>query len=236
MYKRILWALLSLAIVPVLAVAQSNLTAKANSGAVKSAASPETDRVRDGFNGPVRRVRTEVAKLSTFSGKAEEGKLVLLETAEYDLNGAKTQNQYFPVSGALTGRELYKYDDKGNISEMTLLNTDGSLVSREIYRYEFDGIGNWVQMTTSVTVVENGKIGFEPSEVTYRTIFYYLDAAMAKLLDPISAPAKVEDGKTVNAPADRVTSAASLPPQISTAKLQLTSVQFPRISFVGTSL
>ena len=48
---------------------------------------------------------------------------MLLETAEYDVKGVKTQNQYFPVSGAtLTGREVYKYDDKGNISEMTLLN------------------------------------------------------------------------------------------------------------------
>ena len=40
---------------------------------------------------------------------------------------------------------------------------DGSLLSKEVYKYEFDTIGNWVRMTTSVAVVENGKIGFEPT-------------------------------------------------------------------------
>jgi len=107
----------------------------------------------------------------------------VLETAEYDLKGSKTQNQYFPVAGGtLTGREVYKYDEKGNISEMTLVSADGSLVSKEVYKYEYDSVGNWVKMTTSVAVVENGKIGFEPSEMTYRTIFYYLDASMARML------------------------------------------------------
>jgi len=103
--------------------------------------------------GPVRRVRTEVVKVSNASGKlVEDNKRVLLETAEYDVKGAKTQNQYFPVTGAaLTGRETYKYDEKGNISEMTLLNTDGSLLSKEVYKYEFDSIGNWVKMTTAVS-------------------------------------------------------------------------------------
>ena len=36
-------------------------------------------------------------------------------------------------------------------------------------------------MTTSVAIVENGHVAFEPTEVTYRTIFYYLDATMAKM-------------------------------------------------------
>ena len=110
---------------------------------------------------------------------------MLLETAEYDIKGAKTQNQYFPIAGAtLTGREVYKYDEKGNISEMTLLGTDGSLISKEVYKYEYDSVGNWTKMTTSVAVVENGKINFEPTELTYRTIFYYLDEKMARMLEP----------------------------------------------------
>src|SRR6185436_4081586 len=83
-----------------------------------------------------------------------------------------------------TGRENYKYDDKGNISEMTLLNSDGSLLSKEVYKYEFDSIGNWVKMITSIAVVENQKIEFDPTEITYRTIFYYLDASMAKMVQP----------------------------------------------------
>jgi len=36
---------------------------------------------------------------------------------------------------------------------MTMLNADGSLLSKEVYKYEFDSIGNWVKMTTSVAVV-----------------------------------------------------------------------------------
>lgn len=223
---RIICACLSLMTCAFLANGQTNLTAKANlQPASVDGANSDSDRARDGLVGPVRRVRTEVAKLSNASGKSiEDSKRVLLETAEYDVKGVKTQNQYFPVSGAtLTGREVYKYDDKGNISEMTLVNADGSLLSKEVYKYEFDGMGNWVKMTTSVAVVENGKVEFEPTEVTYRTIFYYLDASMAKMLEPAgnnsqpaSKPNPVNDSRQV----------ASLPPpQTSAAKLTNLSMQ-----------
>lgn len=213
MYKLVVSAVLSLTIIAINAEAQSNLTARAtNVAAASSKSNTETDRGRDGFTGPVRRVRTEVAKLSNVAGKVEEGKRAVLETAEYDVNGVKTQNQYFPVSSSsLTGREVYKYDDKGNISEMTLMNKDGSLLSREVYRYEFDSVGNWVKMITSVLVIDNGKIEFEPTEVTYRTIFYYLDSSTAKLVLP--------DGSAV------VETRAALPPQISLDKLKTSSVQ-----------
>src|SRR5262245_33270236 len=186
-------ACLLLLMIALIASGQTGLSAKANNlqPAPADGSGGDSDRSRDGLTGPVRRVRTEVVKLSTVAGKSvEDSKRVLLETAEYDVKGVKTQNQYFPISGsALTGREVYKYDDKGNISEMTLLNADGSLLSKEVYKYEFDSIGNWVKMTTSVAVVGNGKIEFEPTEVTYRTIFYYLDASMAKMLEPGNSPA-----------------------------------------------
>src|ERR1700682_707696 len=188
---RIISAGFLLSVLVSVAVGQNRLTAKANALQPEPAnvdgSGSESDRARDGLLGPVRRVRTEVVKLLAAGGKTvEDSKHVLLETAEYNLKGVKTQNQYFPIEGAtLTGREVYKYDDKGNISEMTLVNADGSLVSKEVYKYEFDSLGNWVKMTTSVAVVENGKIAFEPTEVTYRTIFYYLDAAiMAKMAEP----------------------------------------------------
>src|SRR5438309_6279342 len=80
---------------------------------------------------------------------------------------------------------------------MTLVNADGSLVSKEVYKYDYDSMGNWVKMTTSVAVVENGRVGFEPTEVTYRTIFYYLDATMAKMLQASSAsPSTASVAKT----------------------------------------
>ena len=166
---------------------QSNLSAKANIAKPVPRVAEESDRVRDGLSGPVRRVRTEVVKLSNESGKLLEGKHAVLEVVAYDIKGHKIENQYFPIAGAnLTGKEVYKYDDKGNISEMTLLNADGSLMSKEIYKYEFDFAGNWNKMTTAVAVIEGGKMSFEPTEVTYRSIMYYLDENMMKMAQPAS--------------------------------------------------
>jgi TonB family protein len=166
--------------------AQSNLTAKANALPAPSAsAAVESDRTRDGLVGPVRRVRTEIAKLSNENGRLLEGKHAVLEVMAYDIKGNKIENQYFPIAGGnLTGKEVYKYDEKGNISEMTLVNDDGSLLSKEVYRYEFDFAGNWNKMTTSVAVVESGRMSFEPTEITYRSIMYYLDENMIRMAQP----------------------------------------------------
>lgn len=171
-------------------LAQSKLAAKANSFQPPTTRAPvESDRIRDGLVGPVRRVRTEVVKLASASGRIVEGKRALLEVVAYDIKGNKVENQYFPVTGGtLTGKEVYKYDDKGNISEMTLLHDDGALLSREIYKYEFDFAGNWNKMTTSVAVVDGGRFTFEPTEVTYRAIMYYLDENMVKMAQPAAQP------------------------------------------------
>lgn len=149
----------------------------------------ETDRERDGLVGPVRRVRTETVKLTNKGGKIVEGQRAVMEVVAYDIKGVKIENAYFPVPGAaLTGKEVYKYDDKGNIVEMTLLNTDGSLLSKEVYTYEFDNFGNWTKMTTSVALIEGGKLSYEPTEATYRMISYYLDeATLAKMSQPAAA-------------------------------------------------
>jgi TonB family protein len=170
--------------------AQSGLTAKAKSFQPQQASVlVESDRIKDGLIGPVRRVRTEVVKLASVDGRLVEGKRALLEVVAYDIKGNKVENQYFPVAGGtITGKEVYKYDDKGNISEMTLLNDDGSLESRETYKYEFDFAGNWNKMTASVAVVDGGKFTFEPTEITYRAIMYYLDENMVKMAQPAARP------------------------------------------------
>ena len=171
-------------------MAQSNLSAKVNTLQPRSSSTVESDRVKDGLVGPVRRVRTEVVKLMAAEGRIVEGKRSLLELVAYDLRGNKVENQYFPVAGAtLTGKETYKYDEKGNISEMILLNADGSLMSKETYKYEFDFAGNWNKMTTSVAVVDSGRMTFEPSEITYRSIMYYLDENMVKMATAPATPA-----------------------------------------------
>ena len=182
MFNRLCLITLCLMGLSAAASAQTNLTAKAGS-APATAPVAETDRSRDGLIGPVRRVRTEVAKLLSADG--QEGKHQIVELVAYDIKGAKIENQYFPVAGAtLTGKEVYKYDEKGNISEMTLLNPDGTLLSKEIYKYEFDFLGNWSKMTTSVAVVDSRGINFEPTEVTYRSIMYYLDENMVRMVTP----------------------------------------------------
>ena len=200
-----LFSALALAAFSANAQAQSNLTAKSAASQPVPTASLETDRIRDGLTGPVRRVRTEVVKLSNETGKVAEGKRAVLEVVSYDLKGSKVENQYFPIAGAnLTGKEVYKYDDKGNISEMTLLNADVSLLSKEVYKYEFDFAGNWNKMTTSVAVIEGGKMSFEPTEITYRSIMYYLDENMMKMAQPASQPATppaVQPNALASAPA-----------------------------------
>ena len=68
-----------------------------------------------------------------------------------------------------------------------MLNPDGTLMSKEIYKYEFDFAGNWNKMTTSVAMVDARGITFEPTEVTYRSIMYYLDENMVKMVTPGAA-------------------------------------------------
>lgn len=210
MSNRLSYLTLALLLFAASASAQTNVTAKAgNAPAVNTAV--ETDRSRDGLIGPVRRVRTEIAKLVMTDGRQAEAKHVLVELAAYDVKGNKTENQYFPIAGGstLTGKEVYKYDEKGNISEMTLLNPDGSLLSKETYKYEFDFLGNWNKMTTSVAVVDGRGITFEPTEITYRSIMYYLDENMLKTMSgtPAAAPQPAP-------PANANTAANTTPPPV----------------------
>ncbi len=210
MFNRLCLVTLCLMGLSAAASAQSNLTAKAGSGPA-TAPAVESDRSRDGLIGPVRRVRTEVAKLLSANGNQQEDKHQVVEITAYDIKGNKIENQYFPMAGAtLTGKEVYKYDEKGNISEMTLLNPDGTLLSKEMYKYEFDFLGNWSKMTTSVAVVDAKGITFEPTEVTYRSIMYYLDENMVKMVTPGAAttPAPVA-APPVNKPAESKPAAGS---------------------------
>jgi TonB family protein len=193
-------------------LAQSNIAAKANGIPTKPASNTaESDRVKDGLAGPVRRIRTEIAKLASNAGKTSEEKHVVLEVASYDMKGTKTENQYFPVAGStLTGKEVYKYDEKGNISEMTVLTDSGSLLSKEIYKYDYDSVGNWTRMTTSVAVIEGGKVTFEPTEVTYRSIMYYLDENMLKMAQPATGVAAAPASST-NSPSNVASSDVKTP-------------------------
>src|SRR4051794_37412025 len=105
MSNRLCFITLCLLVLSSAASAQSTLTAKAGS-APATAPVVESDRSRDGLIGPVRRVRPEVAKLSTVDGRQTEAKPVVVEMAAYDIKGNKIENQYFPLAGGnLTGKE-----------------------------------------------------------------------------------------------------------------------------------
>src|SRR6185503_12425474 len=200
------------------ASAQSPLTAKAGSAPAVSPA-VESDRSRDGLTGPVRRVRTEIAKLLTANGTQSEAQHKLVEVVAYDIKGNKIENQYFPIAGAtLTGKEVYKYDEKGNISEMTMLNPDGTLLSKETYKYEFDFLGNWSKMTTSVAMVDSRGITFEPTEVTYRSIMYYLDENMVKMVTPGSTTPSAATNPPPTAPVAAAPAPVSKPESKTTGK------------------
>jgi Flp pilus assembly protein TadD len=146
-------------------------------GTPVSAPAEDNNRVQDGLNGPVRRVRLETAKILLKEGKAVEGPRQLRGMATYDPRGRKIDTVAYPIEGdSLTGKEQYRYDEKGNIIEMVVRDVDGSVLSKETYKYEFDPLGNWKKMTTSVALYENGTVSYEPIEVSYRTIAYYYGA------------------------------------------------------------
>ena len=147
-----------------------------------------SDRETDGLSGPVNRVRTEVARLSLDSGRLVEEPRELLELTSYDVKGKRVDNSYYLVSReSQVGREEYAYDDRGNVRETTRRDDGGRILSKEVYAYEYDALGNWVKMVASAVVYEGGRVTQQPTEVTYRTINYYFDQAIAQIVE--SAPA-----------------------------------------------
>lgn len=196
--RSILLALISCTVV--LTPIQSALAQEKHITKPAAVAGETTDRDQDGLNGPVRRVRVEIAKVTVKDGNFIEGPRVLRETSTYDPKGKKIDTVAHPVEGTtLPGKEEYRYDDKGNIVEMILRGEDGSILSKESYTYELDEIGNWKKMTSSVAIYENGKLVYEPVEVTYRTISYYFGQAVDKLVaagnKPDPASVKTADTK-----------------------------------------
>jgi TonB family protein len=175
----------------------------------KTATTEQSDRERDGLLGPVRRVTIESSKITFKNGEGVEGSKVLRAVTTYDVNGKKIDSVAHPVEGtAVAGKEQYKYDAKGNIVEMQLRGPDGGILSKETYAYKFDELGNWKQMTTSITVFQDGKIGEEPIEVTYRTITYFYNQEVARVASGASPR------QTTTAPTKSTTSVAMKPPQV----------------------
>ncbi|MFN2596104.1 MAG: hypothetical protein ABR563_02835 [Pyrinomonadaceae bacterium] len=134
----------------------------------------DSTRERDGLKGPVRRVETEVARVERRGGALVEKSRSVLERTLYDEMGRRAENETYPVVSAPSGREFHSYDAQGNLSETVVRDARGATLSRAAYAYEFDSFGNWVKMTASLAVVGEGRIEYEPFEITKRRITYYL--------------------------------------------------------------
>lgn len=157
----------------------------------------DSTKEQDGLLGSVRRVKTETAKIELKDGRPVEGQTQLVEITTYGIKGNRVENSSYVIETGPVGKEEYKYDERGNITEMTVRDDHGSILSREAYTYEFDKLGNWTRMVTSLVVFENGELKREPTEVTYRTVTYYFDDTVAKIVDE----PKTEEPKVTNAPA-----------------------------------
>jgi len=141
----------------------------------------DSTKEQDGLLGSVRRVRTETAKIELKDGRPIEGPPELVEITTYGIKGNRIENTSYPLKDGVVGKEEYKYDERGNITEMTVRDERGAILSREAYSYEFDKLGNWTKMVTSLVVFENGELKREPIEVTHRTVTYYYDDTVAKI-------------------------------------------------------
>ena len=156
----------------------------------------DSTKEQDGLVGSVRRVKTETAKIELKDGRPVEGLPQLVEITTYGIKGNRVENTSYPIEVGPVGKEEYKYDERGNITEMTVRDDHGAIVSRETYSYELDKFGNWTKMVTSLVVFENGELKREPVGVTNRTITYYFDDTVAKIVEE----PKVEEPTVPNAP------------------------------------
>ncbi|MCA1567719.1 MAG: hypothetical protein LC803_19150 [Acidobacteria bacterium] len=150
-----------------------------------------SNRAKDGLRGPVRRLRTEVARVKFNTNGPVEGERTLLELTVYEISGKRIDNKTYPVVNSPIGQETYDYDEAGRLLRTTVRNEQGVVLSRTEYSYEFDAAGNWVKMISSVVVSESGQQRLEPVEVAYRTITYYPG-------DDAGAPAVVEENASLS--------------------------------------
>ena len=161
----------------------------------------DSTKEQDGLLGSVRRIKTETARIEFKDGRPVEGPSQLVEITTYGIKGNRIENTSYPIGGGVVGKEEYKYDERGNITEMTVRDNRGSILSREAYNYEFDKFGNWTKMLTSLVVFENGELKREPVEVTYRTVTYYYDDTVAKIIEEPKPPVEQPVAPTVPEPA-----------------------------------
>jgi TolA-binding protein len=192
----------------------------------------DSTKEQDGLLGSVRRVKTETAKIELKDGRPVEGPPQLVEVTTYGIKGNRIENTSYPLKGGVPGNEEYKHDERGNITEMTVRDDHGAILSREAYDYEFDKLGNWTKMTANLVVFENGELKREPIEVTYRTVTYYFDDTVAKIVEE-PKPERVQTAPAVPEPTTQVADLQTVDPgALSTPALSVQIASEPPPAFV----
>ncbi|HCX28366.1 MAG TPA: hypothetical protein DHU55_01130 [Blastocatellia bacterium] len=184
----------------------------------------DSTKEQDGLAGSVRRVKIQSAKLEFKEGRLVEGPLQLLEITTYGIKGNRIDNISYPVADSLVGKEEYKYGDKGNIIEMTVRDNRGSILNREAYDYEFDRFGNWTKMVTSLVLFEAGEVKHEAVEVTHRTLTYYFDDSIAKIVDASSPQKMPRPAEPVEFPLSNIKSVEKDPNELTNGDVSVSSL------------
>jgi YD repeat-containing protein len=92
----------------------------------------------------------------------------------YSAHKHLTEEYHYDAAATLLWRRHYTYDTHGNRIEEVLYKGDGTLQSRWRYTYDaYDTYGNWLQRTEAKWVQTAELTGFEPVQVTYRTLLYH---------------------------------------------------------------
>lgn len=97
-----------------------------------------------------------------------------LQRYVYRYKGGRKEELVYFANGTLGRKHLYTLDDKGNaVGEVVYETGETAPSGRYSYSHEFDAHGNWTRRVSSQWGTKDGKQGYQPHRVYYRTITYY---------------------------------------------------------------
>ncbi|HEX8456431.1 MAG TPA: hypothetical protein VF656_03840 [Pyrinomonadaceae bacterium] len=92
----------------------------------------------------------------------------------YNHKGNQKEELVYSADGSLNQKYVYTLDDKGNEIEEIVYETKRNTVrNKYAFTYEFDAQGNWTKRVSTRWESKDGKEGYQPYSVYYRTITYY---------------------------------------------------------------
>ncbi len=142
----------------------------------------ESDREREGLQGPVRRVRTEVSIVNSQAGRPVESPRFLISSSTFSATGRLIAAEFYPLPAPIIEdyAELVTLNERGDPQVREFYDADGALVRRERYAYEYDERGNWTTRAESIDIEENDRSTAELVRRAHRAISYYPQSAQLK--------------------------------------------------------